>query len=1002
MSILPPSLLILLSLLCYHATSQPIANNIQNDQNTLLKIKSFWSNPTILNHWNQSSNPCSWPEITCTTNTITRIKIENTDITGPVPPFICDIKNLTHIDLNYNYITGEFPTSLYNCKKLEYLDLSQNLLVGRIPDDISQLLPEIRDLRLFGNNFTGDIPVAISRLSKLSSLQLHQCLFNGSYPEEIGNLNDLEVLNLGFNDFTPSRLPESFTRLKKLRTFHMTEANLIGEIPGNLSGLVAIELLDLSANHLVGSIPSDLFLLKNLTEVYLYYNNLTGGIPDSIEATKLQVIDLSANKLTGKIPEGFGNLESLSNLTLMLNQLSGEVPVGIGRLPSLIDIRIFENNLSGPLPPDFGRYSDLKLFEVFQNKFTGNLPENLCYNGKLKGLIAYQNSLSGEIPNSLGSCNSLMNIQVYGNQFSGDIPDGLWKVSKLETMLINDNSFSGELPQELAPKLSTLDISNNRFSGQIPTRISSWTSLRIFRASHNRLDGVIPRNITALPVLDTLLLDGNQLSGEIPTSIVSWSSLNTLNLSRNKLTGQIPAGLGFLERLTVLDLSRNNLSGQIPSQLGRRLVVLDLSANDLSGSIPSQLDNGAFDRSFLDNPRLCSNNPSLGLNSCISRTKSGSSSKISAKNVMIIAVIAAILFLLAVLMTGYVIVLYRRRKYNLDSKWKFTSFQKLTFTESTILPRLTESNVIGHGGSGKVYRIPVNRLGDFVAVKKISTKIDLEQRLEKEFLAEVEILSTIRHSNIVKLMGCISRDNSKLLVYEYLENRSLDRWLHRKQAQSNRGLTGSIRHVVLDWPTRLQIALGAARGLSYMHHDCIPAVVHRDVKSSNVLLDGDFNAKIADFGLARILAKDSELNTMSTVAGSFGYMAPEYAHTTKVDNKIDVYSFGVILLELTTGKEASNGSEHSSLAEWAWQEALSGASISAALDDEVNEPKYLNTMSGVFKLGLWCTSRLPTNRPSMKEVCQTLLRCSLAMEEKMEKNGSDVLDHLPLLKLENV
>ncbi|KAK9059476.1 hypothetical protein SSX86_020178 [Deinandra increscens subsp. villosa] len=1000
MSILPlPSLLLLLFLLPFHVISQPTTN--RNDQTTLLNLKHFWSNPPSLNHWNQSSNPCSWPEITCTSATITGINLANKDIHGTaVPPFICDLKNITHLDLKFNYITGEFPTTLYNCAKLQYLDLSQNFFVGRIPDDISRLSPELWYLNLFNNNFTGDIPVDISRLSKLSSLQLHMNQFHGSFPEEIGYLNELEELNLEYNDFKPSRLPPSFTRLKKLRKFYMAEAGLIGELPGNLSGMGALEVLDLSRNQINGSIPSDLFMLKNLTEVYLYMTNLTGGIPDSVEALNMKIIDLSENKLTGKIPDGFGNLMSLTNLTLMFNQLSGEIPESIGRLPHLQDVRIFDNKLSGTLPPDFGRYSDLKRFEVSINQFTGSLPENLCYNRKLEGLSVFDNTLSGEIPKSYENCSSLKDFQVYGNRFSGAIPDGLWKVSMLEQMMMSDNSFSGELPQELAPNLLRLEISNNRFSGQIPAGVSSWTTLRVFKASNNLLHGAIPQDLTALANLETLLLDGNRFTGALPATIVSWSSLNTLNLSGNQLTGQIPDGLGFLEVLTDLDLSRNNLSGQIPSQLGRHLVRLDLSANNLTGIIPSQLSNGAFDKSFLNNPGLCSDNPSLRLSSCSSRSKTRPSNKISAKIVAIIATTALLLVLLVVLMTICVVVVYRRRKYGLNSKWKFTYFQKLDFTESTILSRLTEKNVIGHGGSGKVYRIAVNRSGDFVAVKKISSKKDLDQRLEKEFLAEVEILSTIRHSNIVKLIGCISCDNSKLLMYEYLENRSLDRWLHRKQPPSSRGLNGSVRHVVLDWPKRLHIALGAARGLCYMHHDCSPAVVHRDVKSSNVLLDSEFNAKIADFGLARILAKESEPNTMSMVAGSFGYMAPEYAHTTKVNEKIDVYSFGVILLELTTGREASNGDEHSSLAEWALRQAVDDAPIVDVLDNEIMDPVYLNEMTGVFKLGLWCTSTLPTSRPSMKKVCQMLLRCSMAAETG--KSVVDVANHVPLLKLENV
>ncbi|KAD3067816.1 hypothetical protein R6Q59_018250 [Mikania micrantha] len=986
-----------LLLLPLYVISQPTAT--QNDQNILLNIKRFWSSPPSIDHWNQSSNPCSWPEITCNATIITGITMFNKNITGGFPPFICDLKNLTHLDLNYNNLDGTFPTSLYNCTNLQYLDLSQNFLVGRIPDDINRLSPELWYLSLFANNFIGDIPVNISRLSKLTSLQLHMNYFNGSFPEEIGYLNDLEVLNLAYNPFTPSRIPQSFFQMKKLQTFIMAEAKLIGDIPGNFSGMPAMELLDLSINQITGSIPTDLFLLPNLKEIYLYRTNLTGKIPDSVESLNMKIIDLSENKLTGEIPTGFVKLMSLTNLTLMLNQLSGELPAGIGRLPNLQDIRVFTNNLSGPVSPDFGRYSDLKIFDISENNFSGKVPENVCYRGLLKGFEVFDNNLSGNIPNSIGNCSSLKSFQVYGNQFSGSIPDGLWKVSRLERMIIRDNLFSGELPPELGPILSNLDISNNRFSGQIPTGVSSWTNLRIFKASYNLLDGVIPQDLTTLSNLQTLWLDGNRFTGELPATIVSWSSLNTLNLSRNQLTGQIPVGLGLLNVLTALDLSRNNLSGNIPTQLGRSLVLLDLSENKLTGTIPSRLDNGAFNQSFLNNPGLCSDNLLLGLNSCSSRSVTKSSSKTSVKLVALIASIATILLLIAVLMTGYVIVHYRRRNY--DLKWKFTSFQKLNFTESTILSCLTENNVIGHGGSGKVYRVPVNQSGKFVAVKKITSKKELDQRLEKEFLSEVEILSTIRHSNIVKLLGCISCDNSKLLVYEYLENRSLDRWLHRKRAPSSRGFNGSVRHVVLDWPKRLHIALGAAHGLCYMHHDCVPAVIHRDVKSSNVLLDSEFNAKIADFGLARVLAEDGQLNSMSTVAGSFGYMAPEYAQTAKVNEKIDVYSFGVILLELTTGKEASNGTEQSSLAEWAWQQSQGGAPIEDAFDNEISEPVYMNDMTNVFKLGLWCTSKLPTNRPSMKEVCQMLLRCSVAAAV-VAKNVCDVADDLPLLKLENV
>ncbi|KAF9615967.1 hypothetical protein IFM89_027393 [Coptis chinensis] len=262
---------------------------------------------------------------------------------------------------------------------------------------------------------------------------------------------------------------------------------------------------------------------------------------------------------------------------------------------------------------------------------------------------------------------------------------------------------------------------------------------------------------------------------------------------------------------------------------------------------------------------------------------------------------------------------------------------------------------------------------------------------EKEYDAEVQILGTILHLNIVKLLCCISNEKSMFLVYEYMENRSLDRWLHGNKRGSL--VTNSVHHSVLDWPRRMHIAVGAAQGLCYMHHSCSPSIIHRDVKTSNILLDSEFNAKIADFGFAKMLGKQGEADTMSVVAGTFGYMAPEYAHTTKVDEKIDVYSFGVVLLELVTGREAKEGDDNTCLAEWAWRQLIQdGNRIDNALDEDVKEPCYLDEMMMVFKLGLMCTGTLPASRPPMKDVLQILLRNGSlqAYKEKIVQTENDV------------
>jgi len=278
--------------------------------------------------------------------------------------------------------------------------------------------------------------------------------------------------------------------------------------------------------------------------------------------------------------------------------------------------------------------------------------------------------------------------------------------------------------------------------------------------------------------------------------------------------------------------------------------------------------------------------------------------------------------------------------------------------------------VIGSGGSGKVYRIHLGggeEGGRTVAVKRIWNSRKVDEKLDREFESEVKVLGSIRHTNIVKLLCCISSQEAKLLVYEYMENGSLDRWLHHRDRAG--------APAPLDWPTRLAVAVDAARGLSYMHHDCAQPIVHRDVKSSNILLDPDFQAKIADFGLARILVKSGEPESVSAIGGTFGYMAPEYGYRPKVNEKVDVYSFGVVLLELTTGKVANDSGADMCLAEWAWRRYQKGAPFDDVVDEAIREPADMQDILSVFTMGVICTGENPLTRPSMKEVLHQLIRC---------------------------
>nr|GMD93364.1 receptor-like protein kinase 5 [Ipomoea batatas]GME19830.1 receptor-like protein kinase 5 [Ipomoea batatas] len=912
-------------------------SSINSERSLLFILKKHFSNsPNISHHWTSSSDHCTWLGITCRNGVVTKIQLGRLIINDTIPPFICDLKNLTHLDLNNNNIPGSFPAFLYNCSKLEYLDLSFNNLSGIIPDDISLLFPRLQVLKLSSNWFMGGVPAGIEGLKGLKELQLADLFTNGSFPPEIGNLLNLEVLVLSQNSFSPQEIPQSFIQLKKLRHLWMKEANLIGKIPENISSMEALEYLDLCNNNLSGNIPSDLFLLKNLTTVFLYINRLSGPIPRPVMALNLNVIDFSNNSLTGSIPEDFGKMVKLENLALFMNQLSGKIPVGIGRLPALSSIELFTNNLSGELPPDLGRFSKLKVFDVSTNHLTGSLPDGLCYNKVLYGIYAFDNNLTGELPKPLEDCNTMSGVRVERNNLSGTIPDGLWTIGPLTELLINNNQFTGKIPQEL----------------------------------------------TALSSLSVLMLDGNMLSGNFPSNIISWKSLSTLICSRNQLSGTIPPSLGILPNLNQLDLSENQFSGEIPPEIGRlKPTSLNLSSNHLSGKIPDQFEDAAFQRSFLNNPGLCATIPSLGLRDCGAKTEK--SNKIS---VEVIATLAAFLFVVA----GLYMVFrsYKKRKPPLLAQdWKLTPFHNLSFDQSNIIPNLREENVVGSGGSGKVYVVMLSN-GEKVAVKRIWSKHKLDEMLEKEFEAEVKILGTIRHSNIVKLWCCISCEESNLLVYEYMENRSLDLWLHARKRSPGQ---------FLDWPTRLKIAIGTAQGLSYMHYNCSPPIVHRDVKSSNVLLDSEFNAKIADFGLARMLMKHGDPNTMSTFAGTCGYIAPEYVKTRKVNEKIDVYSFGVILLELVTGREPNDEDMDCCLADWARYYVVEENPIEDALDEEIKEAENIDEMCGVFKLGIFCTGKSPAQRPTMTEALRILQHPSPLSPYGKEISVSE-RDVLPLIK----
>ncbi|WOL02219.1 hypothetical protein Cni_G10938 [Canna indica] len=949
----------------------------------LLEAKKGLADPSnAFSNWNpRDSTPCSWNGVSCSSSSpdaaVTGVDLTNFGVAGPFPASLCRLTNLAFLSLSWNYINSSLTDSaLAPCAALAHLDLSQNLLVGRLPDALAAL-PSLTYLDLTGNNFTGAIPPSFGRFPRIESLSLVANLLISTIPDFLGNLTTLRQLNLSYNPFAPGVIPSALGNLSSLEVLWLAGCGLIGDLPPALGRLTRLTDLDLSNNALSGRIPESFANLSSVVQIELYNNSLSGPIPPGFGKLKsLLRVDASMNRLEGPLPDDIFDAPLLESVHFYSNRITGSIPADISRSTSLVEIRLFANRLNGSLPADLGKNSPLMLLDLSDNMLSGEIPANICDRVGLEQLLLIDNMFSGALPEGLGRCRTLTRVRLRNNQLSGEVPAGFWGLPHLWLLELRGNSFSGEISPVISggANLSKILIDDNKFSGSIPSEIGALSKLYEFSASNNQLTGSLPASLSNLGELGQLDLHNNSLSGELLQGIQSWKKLSELNLADNAFTGSITPELGDLPVLNYLDLSGNLLTGEIPIQLQNlKLNEFNLSNNDLSGALPPLFAREAYRNSFLGNPGLCRDLTGLCPVSQGRRYHRGFVWLLRS-----IFITASLIFVIGVAWFLYRYQKYKKAKLGTDkSKWTLTSFHKLGFSEYEILDCLDEDNVIGSGGSGKVYKAVLSN-GETVAVKKLwgTSKKDVEnvnQSTDDGFEAEVATLGKIRHKNIVKLWCCCSHRDCKLLVYEYMPNGSLGDLLH-----SNKG-------GLLDWSARYKIALDAAEGLSYLHHDCMPPIVHRDVKSNNILLDGEYGAKVADFGVAKsveMIGKGPK--SMSVIAGSCGYIAPEYAYTLRVNEKSDIYSFGVVVLELVTGKlpvDPEFGEKD--LVKWV-SSTLEQKGMEHIIDPKL-DLRHRDEISKVLGIGLLCTSSLPINRPSMRRVVKMLQEVSAENKPKTEK-----------------
>uniref|UniRef100_A0A2P2KVG8 Leucine-rich repeat transmembrane protein kinase n=1 Tax=Rhizophora mucronata TaxID=61149 RepID=A0A2P2KVG8_RHIMU len=929
----------------------PPSLSLTVETQALLQFKNLLKDPlNVLDSWQESESPCTFSGVICDSGKVTAIRLDNKSLSGEISPSVCSLESLTTLWLASNSISGKIPVELVNCSNLKVLNLTRNALVGVIPD--------------------------LSPLTKLEVLDLSFINFSGEFPKWVGNLAGLTALGLGQIGFEEGEIPESIGNLKKLTWLFLADCHLRGAIPESIFELKDLHTLDMSRNKISGKFPKSISKLRKLTKIELFANNLTGELsPELAELALLREFDVSLNHLHGELPVGLGNLKNLTVFQIYNNNFSGPLPAGFGEMRYLEGFSIYRNHFSGEFPANFGRFSPLNSFDISENQFSGNFPKFLCEGRNLQFLLTLENGFSGELPDSYAECKTLARFRINTNQMSGPIPSEVWALPLASIIDFSGNFFTGEISSKIgfSARLNQLILSNNRFSGPLPPELGELMNLERLYLDNNSFSGSLPSQIGALRQLSSLHLERNSLTGSIPSKLGDCERIVDLNLAVNSFSGNFPREFSRMSSLNSLNLSHNKLTGFIPEDLGNlKLSSIDLSENRLSGRIPTTILTMGGDRAFLGNKELCveKNSKTLtesGMRICMGKQGQERKSKQSLEMIFTIA------FALAFALVGLLLISYWNLKHRADlesmsrggrkgdSNWKVETFHHLDIDIDEIC-NLEEDNLIGSGGTGKVYRLELKKKGCTVAVKQLWKGDGL-----KVLAAEMEILGKIRHRNILKLYACFLNEESNLLVFEYMANGSLFQALHRQ-------IKGG--QPELDWHRRYKIALGAAKGIAYLHHDCCPPIIHRDIKSSNILLDEDYEPKIADFGIAKLAKMTyTGCDHSRSLAGTHGYIAPEMAYTLKVTEKSDVYSFGVVLLEIVTGKRAI-GEEYGDgkdLVYWVLIHLSDRENVIKLLDNAFASESVQEDMVKVLKIAILCTAKLPNLRPSMREVVKILV-----------------------------
>ncbi|XP_052727134.1 putative leucine-rich repeat receptor-like serine/threonine-protein kinase At2g24130 [Vigna angularis] len=926
------------------------SHSLLTDRAALLEFrKTIVSDPfSSLANWDEAVPVCNFTGVECdrSHNRVIRLILYDKGLVGLLSPVLSNLTGLHNLEIVRSHLFGIIPPELSNLRRIHSIIIEGNNLHGSIPDSFA-MLSKLNILVIKENNISGSLPPSIfSNCTMLNVVDFSSNSLSGQIPEEIGNCKILWSISLYNNQFT-GQLPLSLTNLS-LQHLDVEYNYLSGELPAKFVGSWPYLLyLHLSYNNMVShdsntNLDPFFTALKNnsnLEELELAGMGLGGRFTDTLpsQLTNIRTLLLQENQIFGSIPRSLANLSRLFILNLTSNLLNGTISSDIFTLPWLEQLFLSHNYFKNPIPEAIGKCLNLGLLDLSHNQFSGRIPDSLGNLVRLNSLFLNNNLLSGTIPPTLGRCSNLYR----------------------------------------------LDLSHNNLTGSIPLKLAGLREIRIFiNVSHNHLEGDLPIELSKLEKVQEIDLSSNYLTGSIFPQISGCIAVSMINFSNNFLQGEIPQSLGDLRNLESFDVSRNQLSGLIPAKLGKieTLTFLNLSFNNLEGKIPSGgIFNSVSNLSFLGNPKLCGTIEGISL--CSQRRRWSHARLLLIILILVIFVSTLLSIICCVIGCKHLKVMISSQRTEASKNAARTelisNFPRITYKElSDATGGFDNQRLVGSGSYGHVYR-GVLADGTPVAVKVLHLQ---SGNSTKSFNRECQVLKRIRHRNLIRIITACSLPDFKALVLPYMANGSLESRLYPSSGSSDLSIV-----------QRVNICSDIAEGMAYLHHHSPVRVIHCDLKPSNCLLNDDMTALVSDFGVARLLmsagvgATDNMGNSSANLLfGSIGYIAPEYGFGSSSSIKGDVYSFGILVLEMVTRRRPIDDMFVGGLSLHKWvkfyfhgrlEKVVDPALVTASRDQSQDVRKMWEVaISELIELGLLCTQESPSTRPTMLDAADDLDR----------------------------